>query len=121
MQRARRATEVLFGAEIQGMPEDELLDVFADVPLSELPEARLSGLVPLVDVLVEAACFKSKGEAKRMIDGGGVYVNNQRVGATSAMASHDMLATRDTMVVRKGRKDYRLIRFTPDAGHVKGT
>jgi tyrosyl-tRNA synthetase len=111
LDRAVKATEILFGAEIQGLSEQELLDVFTDVPSACVPSDRLSGRLALVEVLVEARLFASKGEARRLIESGGLYVNNRRVSATDVQISQDLLAAGNISVIRKGKKDYTLLRF----------
>ncbi|HHK43082.1 MAG TPA: tyrosine--tRNA ligase, partial [Planctomycetaceae bacterium] len=60
---ARHATEVFFGAEIEDLDDQALADIFADVPSSQLPKARLEEGLPLIDALVEAGLCQSKGEA----------------------------------------------------------
>jgi len=107
---AEKATAALFGAAIEGFTDAELAAVFADVPSSELPFAALDGK-PLVDLLAEAGVFASKGEARRLIAGGGVSVNNRRVETADHVASRQDLASESMMVVRKGKKNYHLIKF----------
>ena len=107
---AEKATAALFGAAIEGFTDAELAAVFADVPSSELPFASLDGK-PLVDLLAEAGVFASKGEARRLIAGGGVSVNNRRVEAADHVAGRQDLASESMMVVRKGKKNYHLIKF----------
>jgi tyrosyl-tRNA synthetase len=80
LQTAQRATEIFFGAEIRELNDAQLSQIFADVPSQQLPRERLAGEgLPVVDAFVEAGLAKSKGEARRLIGQGGVYVNNRRV------------------------------------------
>jgi tyrosyl-tRNA synthetase len=68
--------------------------------------------VPLVDTLVRTGLAKSKGEARRTIDQGGVYVNNVRVAdADRALGPSDLLHDR-YVVLRKGRRDVHIVRAT---------
>jgi len=109
---AQRATEVFFGAEIQDLSDAELCDIFADVPSKELPRDRLSGEgLPVVDALVECGLVKTKSEARRAITQGGAYVNNRRVGSVDARLGPDSLASESVLVLRRGKKDYALLRF----------
>jgi len=82
---AQRATDIFFGAEIQNLSDAQLAEIFADVPSKELPRDRLLGDgLALVDGLVESGLVKSKGEARRAITQGGVYVNNRRISMSIA-------------------------------------
>jgi tyrosyl-tRNA synthetase len=110
--RARRATEVFFGKEIDGLSETELNDIFADVPSKELPRGRLEGEgVNIVEALVEAGLAKSKGEARRAVEQGGAYVNNRRIDRVDLGLTAAHLASSSVMVLRSGRKRYALLRF----------
>ncbi len=108
---AERASAILFGEEITGLEPGEVEDIFADVPSSEVSKVRLeSGGVPVVDLLVEAGLVPSKGEARRAITAGGIYLNNQRSADEKRMVSlHDAIGGR-FLVFRKGRKTYHLVR-----------
>src|SRR5437764_3870516 len=77
--KAARASEVLFGKEVAGLSVQEILDIFADVPSTELEKSKLDGdSFTLGDALVVAGLAPSKGEAKRLVQSGGVSVNNLR-------------------------------------------
>ncbi len=109
---AQRATSVLFGAEIAGLNDAELSDIFADVPSCELSRDRLAGEgLPIVDALVESGLSKSKGEAKRTLTQGGAYVNNRRVDNPDLRLTTEALASETVMVLRAGKKNYALLKF----------
>src|SRR5207237_1217239 len=79
LEKAVRASEVLFGREISGLSVNEILDIFADVPSTEIDRSKLDGDgFTLGDALVLSGLAPSKGEAKRLVQGGGVAVNNVR-------------------------------------------
>lgn len=108
--RARRATEVLFGGDMEGMGADEVADVFADVPSSTVPRAELEGEgMALVDLLARSGVATSKGDARRAVEGGGIYLNNRRV----ADVAHSVRVTDAVegrfLVLRKGKKSYHLV------------
>ena len=113
LRSARRATEIFFGAEISELSDAQLAEIFADVPSSELPRARLAGEgLNIIDALVEARLANSKGEARRIVEQGGAYVNNRRVeGLTTQLKPAD-LASESVMVLRSGKKKYALLRFS---------
>lgn len=109
---ARRATDVLFGGSLDGLTASEIEDVFADVPSVELPRADLEGEgMGVVDLLHTAGGAKSKSDARRAVQGGGVYVNNQRVeGLERRVTAGDAVEGR-FLVLRKGKKNYILVKL----------
>jgi tyrosyl-tRNA synthetase len=113
LDKAVRASEVLFGKEISGLGVAEILDIFADVPSTEIDKSKLEmdGFT-LGDALVVAGLAPSKGEAKRLVQGGGVAINNVRADdARKSIAVSDLIDGQ-VMVLRKGAKHYHLIRVT---------
>jgi tyrosyl-tRNA synthetase len=93
----------------------DVAEIFADVPSSQIERARLApdGL-PLVELLVAAGLVPSKSEARRAIQGGGIYVNNQREADEKRRISAVDAIGRELLVLRKGRKDYHLVRVVGD-------
>jgi tyrosyl-tRNA synthetase len=111
LKSAKQATEILFGAEIADLSDKELQQIFADVPSVALPMARLIEGIPIVDALVEAGLAKSKGAARRTVDQGGAYVNNQRIESVEKTLGSNDLASETVIVLRSGKKKYSLIKF----------
>jgi tyrosyl-tRNA synthetase len=107
----RRATEVLFGAEIESLSDLELGEIFADVPSQELPRATLAAGLGMIDALVAAGLAKTKSDARRTIDQGGAYLNNRRVESHERRLMPDDLASESVLVLRSGKKKYALLRF----------
>jgi tyrosyl-tRNA synthetase len=111
LQRALQATRVLFGGEITGLSARDVLDIFADVPSYELSRTSLeSDGLSLIDAVVACGIAPSKGAARRLIESGGIYVNNRRVANTQATLNTSELIDGQCLVLRKGAKDYRLAR-----------
>jgi tyrosyl-tRNA synthetase len=111
LEKALRASEVLFGKEISGLSLQEILDIFADVPSTELERPKLDGdAFTLGDALVVAGLAPSKSEAKRLIQGGGVSVNNRRVSEAHQAITASELIDGQLLVLRKGAKHYHLIK-----------
>jgi tyrosyl-tRNA synthetase len=109
---AERATEVFFGAEIRDVSDAQLGDIFADVPSKEVPRDRLLGDgMALADALVESGLVKTKSEARRAITQGGAYVNNRRTTGAETRLTAESLASESVLVLRRGKKDYALLRF----------
>jgi tyrosyl-tRNA synthetase len=110
--RAERASGVLFGEDLSTLPADDVLSVFDDVPSSTVAADRLSGEgVAVVDLLASSGLTASKGEATRLIRGGGVYVNNRRVTDEKArLRSADAIDGR-LFVLRKGAKQNHVVKI----------
>ena len=109
---AERATEIFFGAEISHLSDAQLEAIFADVPSSQLPRDRLAGDgLSIIDALFEAGLAASKGEARRIVSQGGAYVNNRRVEGIEKRLTPADLASRSTIILRSGKKNYALLRF----------
>jgi tyrosyl-tRNA synthetase len=111
LENAQKASLAMFGGELTGLDTATLLDIFSEVPSSTHEQASLSGQVLLVDLLVEAGVFTSKGEARRMIKNGGLYLNNAPVSSAEDTLSPQSCIVEGMAVVRKGKKNYHLLRF----------
>jgi len=109
---AEGATRILFGGEpIEGFNDSVLKTVFADVPSKILARDRLNTGIPVVDLLVESAVCKSKGEARRLISSGGAYCNNIRLDDSDRVMTAQDLASESVLVLRSGKKRYFLVQF----------
>ncbi len=110
--QAQKASQILFGGEIEGVGEAELLDIFSDVPSIEIHRDRFSdGGVPLPQLMVDAGVVKSKGEARRAIQGGGIYLNNVRVGEPETTVTAEQAIHGKFIVLRKGGRNYFLVKL----------
>jgi len=106
---ARRASEVLFGGELEGLSAEDLLGIFANVPSATLGRDAVAGK-PLLDVAVAAGFCASKGEARRLMQQGGFYLNNRRESDLArTVAATDLIEGR-LAVLRAGKKSFFLIR-----------
>jgi tyrosyl-tRNA synthetase len=109
---AERATQIFFGGEISQLSDAQLNQIFADVPSREVDRGRLGGEgLPLIDGLVEAGLAKTKGEARRLLGQGGVYVNNRRAEGVDVRLRLSDLASETMIVLRTGKKNYALLRL----------
>jgi tyrosyl-tRNA synthetase len=111
LQKAEQASQVLFGGEISGLSAAEVADIFADVPSGQVSAGQLQGDgIPVTDLLADCQVVPSKGEARRAIEAGGIYLNNARVaGAGSRVTTADVIENQ-FLVLRRGRKNYCLVR-----------
>ena len=111
--RAEQASQALFGGDIAGLPAADIEDIFAEVPSSELRAAALAdGGAPLVDLLVTSGLATSKADARRKIQGGGIYLNNRRVGDPTQAATMNEAIDGRFLVLRQGRRQYHLVRVS---------
>jgi tyrosyl-tRNA synthetase len=113
--KAERATAALFGREIEGLSAKDVLDIFSDTPSTNLSAAQFDEEGILLSNLVqECGLVSSRGEARRLIKEGGLYVNNRRVTDEYYKLSLDESIDRQFFVLRKGAKKYHLLRVVPE-------
>ena len=109
--QAVKASKIFFGGVISGVSDVELLDIFSDVPSIEVAKDKLSGGgLPLIEVMVSATAAKSKGESRRLVEGGGIYLNNAAVTDINKKVTMEDAIHRKFIVLRKGRKNYFLLK-----------
>jgi len=111
LKKAVQATEVLFGGEITELSDSDLREIFADVPSSKMPRLKLEAGIKLVEMLTETKMTQSKGEAKRLVESGGVYLNNKQCRDSGRLLDLKDLASERVMVLRSGKKNYHLVEF----------
>jgi tyrosyl-tRNA synthetase len=107
---AIRASEILFGGDLAGISESTFNEIVGEVPTRELDKPELDGTgKPLVELLVHSGLSSSKGQARKDIEGGGVYVNNVREqNSQRAVSSGDLLFGKH-LLLRKGKRNYVVI------------
>lgn len=112
---AVEASQILFSNKaaeaLHSLDEATLLDVMDGVPRFDVPmDAIVSGQTKLGDLLTDMApVFPSKGEYRKMVQGGGVSVNKEKLTDPMATASADMLLNGKYILVQKGKKNYFLL------------
>ena len=112
LEKAIRASEVLFGKEMSGLGVDQIVDIFADVPSTEIAKSQIeSDGFTLGEALVLAGLAPSKGEAKRLVQGGGIAVNNVRADDPRKLIGAADFIDGQVLVLRKGAKHYHLIKM----------
>ena len=114
-EKAVRASEVLYGGALDGVPAALLREIFADVPSITLAAGRLNGGISLVDLLVEVGACASKSDARRQLGQGAVRLNGQPVEA--AAGGSDPTVTRaafvedSVLVIRRGKRNTYLVKL----------
>lgn len=112
LSRAQQATQVLFGGALDGLSGEEVADIFSDVPSSEFPRDTFEADgMAILDLLAESGVASSKGDARRSIQGGGVYLNNDRVQDIDRRVHLDDALEGRFLVLRKGKKNYHLAKI----------
>ncbi|MBD5214379.1 MAG: tyrosine--tRNA ligase [Bacteroidales bacterium] len=111
---AVEASQILFsnkaGEILHKIDEDTLLAVFEGVPTFEVKRSDIEEGMKLADLLTDAApVFPSKGELRKLAQGGGLSINKEKVADPYAPASVDMLLNDKYMLVQKGKKNYFLL------------
>jgi tyrosyl-tRNA synthetase len=112
---AVEASQILFGKgtteSLVKMNENTFLSVFEGVPMFDLKKELISGGVTVSDLCaVHTQIFPSKGELRRLIEGGGLSINRIKVESGDLTIGSDILLNRKYILVQKGKKNYFLIR-----------
>jgi tyrosyl-tRNA synthetase len=109
--RAEHASTVLFGEDITTLTVDEVLAVFEDVPSTELSADVLGDTgIGMVDLVARVGLAPSRGEARRLVQSGGVYVNNRRMSDPQARLTREQAIGGRLFVLRRGQKHNHLVR-----------
>lgn len=111
---AVEASQILFSNKASGIlhkiDESTLLSVFEGVPQFEVPMSVISGGIPLIDLVTEhAAIFPSKGEMRKLTQGGGVSLNKEKVTDPNIIINEPHLLNGKYILAQKGKKNYYLI------------
>jgi tyrosyl-tRNA synthetase len=107
---AVKASEIMFGGTLDGITEALFRDVAGEIPTKTFEKARLEGAgTPLVEILVHCGLSPSKGQARKDIEGGGIYLNNVRAAEAARAVSLGDLNFGRYVLLRKGKRSYSLI------------
>jgi tyrosyl-tRNA synthetase len=104
---AMRASEILFGGELAGISETTFNEIVGEVPTKDIAKSQLDGAgQPLVELLVHGGLCPSKGQARKDVEGGGVYVNNIRETSFQRSVLASELLFGKHLLLRKGKRNY---------------
>jgi tyrosyl-tRNA synthetase len=110
LDRAERASQVLFGGSLGDASVEDILMVFDDVPATEVSAAELASFAANA-LVTHAGLAASKGEATRLIKQGGIYINDRRVtDERGAVNVNDAIGGR-VIVLRKGQRERRIVKI----------
>jgi tyrosyl-tRNA synthetase len=112
---ALEASEVLFGSStadaLSKLPEQVILDAFKDVPQFEIAKTEIESGVNIISLLTEKTkIFPSKGEAKKMLQGGGVAINKIKITDEAFLVTGSHLLNSKYILAQRGKKNYYLLK-----------
>ena len=113
-EKAIKSTDFLFGNTgiefLNELNDEEVIALFSGVPNYTISAAELAEGISAADLLaVKTAIFASKGEARKMIQGGGVSINRSKIETADDIFVNDKLINNKYLVAQKGKKNYFLI------------
>ena len=115
LETAIKASAILFGKstteDLESLDEKTLLQVFEGVPQTEVSKSDLGGndVTTFLSETTQNVIFKSKGEARKMIQGGGVSINKTKVEAHDQEVNFSLLQDK-YLLAQRGKKNYYLIK-----------
>ena len=109
------ASRILFAADTAGalraLDEKTLLDVMEGVPQFVISAEELKEGIPVLELLAtKSGVFPSKGEARKMIQGGGVSINKEKISDPTAVITADALLNDKYLLAQRGKKNYFLLK-----------
>ncbi|KAF4319098.1 hypothetical protein JM18_006101 [Phytophthora kernoviae] len=104
LKAALDATELLFGKKSGPLTAEEMLSMAGDAPVTALSRTDVVDQ-SLVDLAIRIGASKSKAECRRLIKGGGMYLNNERVESEALRVEGPMLVDGKLLVLRIGRRN----------------
>lgn len=109
---AVKASSILFSNEtadiLQQLDEEQLLQVMEGVPTLKVTEHTLKGSVDILTFLAETGVFPSKGEARKMLQGGGISINKIKIDSLDLKIKDIPLLNKKYFLVQKGKRNYYL-------------
>ena len=107
---AVRASEIMFGGGLEGITEEVFTDVVGEVPTKEFEKAKLAGAgTPVIDLLLHAGLCTSKGQARKDLEAGGIYLNSGRVTDHARPVTTGDLLFGKYLLLRKGKRTYAVL------------
>jgi len=111
---AVKASEILFNNDtseiLQQLNEEQLLQVMEGVPAVDFVNAALQEGIDIVSFLADTKIFPSKGEARKMVQGGGISINKIKVDTIDFMVKDNALLNDQYLLIQKGKKNYYLVK-----------
>lgn len=110
LDRAEKISALFFGGDIAQLSAAEILDVVGDAPSSTIAKDKLAAGIPFAELLVSSALATSKGDARRAIEGGGIYLNGARITEPARSITPADAVEGRLIVLRKGAKNWHIVK-----------
>jgi tyrosyl-tRNA synthetase len=113
---AVEASQILFGKgtteSLRKMSENTFLSVFEGVPVFDIRKEIIQSGINVTDICTEhSKVFTSKGELRRLVQGGGLSINKVRIDDPEMIIGTDLLLNNKYLLIQKGKKNYYLLRI----------
>jgi tyrosyl-tRNA synthetase len=110
---AVKASSILFSNEtadiLQQLNEEQLLQVMEGVPTIKVSKEKIAEVIDIITFLSESGIFPSKGEARKMLQGGGVSINKNKIDSTELLLKDIELLNDKYFLIQKGKRNYYLV------------
>lgn len=112
LEQSQSASQALFGEEVKSLDPKTLRQALSEAPTSQRARSELQAEgTPLIDLLVDTGLCTSKGNARKEVAAGGIYLNNLRIQDPMTRVKTSDLIGNQYIVLRKGKKTYHLVDF----------
>jgi len=109
-----QTTEQLFGKKeeinLNELSEDELLNAMEGVPVHNIASTSVQAGIDIVSFLSDTGIFPSKGEARKMVQGGGISINREKITDQAFLVNASNLLAEKYIAVQKGKKNHYLVK-----------
>lgn len=106
---AKKCAQALFSGALSELSNEQILEIFDDAPSSTVTRSQVDDLDILT--LLSTTVSKSKGEARRLVQGGGIYLDSERVSSETLKLKDTAILSKGFVVLRSGKKNYHLVRL----------
>jgi tyrosyl-tRNA synthetase len=112
LEKVNKASQVIYGGNMEGLDDETISQIFKDVSHSDFNRNILENEGwPLLNALIHAKIAPSRGQARKLINSGGIYINNKQQSDHEYKLSTKDLASKSYLVLRKGKKHYFLVKI----------
>ncbi len=106
---AKKCAQALFSGTLTELSNEQILEIFDDAPSSSISRTQVDELDILT--LLSTTVSKSKGEARRLVQAGGIYLDSERVSNEALKMKETAILAKGFVVLRSGKKNYHLVRL----------
>ena len=101
----------MFGGQFEGITEAMFKEVVGEIPTRDFDRSKLDGAgTPVVDLVIHAGLAPSKGQARRDVEAGGIYLNNVRITEFARAVTPADLLFGKFLLLRKGKRTYAVLK-----------